>query len=202
MNQKKQLVLFVFSSFVLALLAYFVIDLPLAIYFRAGRGSIFYDVMENISKLGESHWYIVVFFVGWVYFRKKDVIKSFYCKFLLYCVLFSGAIRVFLKTTIARFRPSMYFRDGSYGFADGFYFNDYLYNSMPSGHTTTAFSIGMGLALLFPKYKVLFLLFGFLIGFTRVATAVHYVSDTIFGMVLGVLSSLFVYKKLTTNAYF
>jgi hypothetical protein len=49
--------IFIVFVFALGVVAYFFIDLPLAIYFRAGRGTFFYDMMENISKLGESHWY-------------------------------------------------------------------------------------------------------------------------------------------------
>ena len=70
-----------------------------------------------------------------------------------------------------------------------------LYNSFPSGHTTTGFAIGVALALLFPKYRFYFLLFAFFIGFTRVATSVHYVSDTLMGALIGTFTAVLCFQK-------
>ena len=63
--------------------------------------------------------------------------------------------------------------------------------SFPSGHTTASFSmVGVAIYRGLPLYVVLPILFlALLIGFSRVYLRVHYLSDVIAGMILGLTCS-------------
>ena len=62
--------------------------------------------------------------------------------------------------------------------------------SFPSGHTATVFSVTPVLNRGFPKLKWFWVGFACLIGFTRLYLGVHYLSDIIFGGLLGYLVGL------------
>ena len=72
--------------------------------------------------------------------------------------------------------------------------------SFPSGHTTTAAVIGVGLFILNnKKFSWAFLLIPLLMGWSRIALFVHYPSDVLFGLIVGsisIISSYFLSKLL------
>lgn len=63
--------------------------------------------------------------------------------------------------------------------------------SLPSGHTSMAFTLAMGLTLSYPKWYVIApaLLYAGAIGYSRMYLGVHYPSDIAAGIVLGVGSA-------------
>ncbi len=65
--------------------------------------------------------------------------------------------------------------------------------SFPSGHTTSAFSIAVMLALFFPHIAVITVGIAFLVGVSRMYLGVHYPTDVLVGMLLGTFSSFVVY---------
>lgn len=70
-------------------------------------------------------------------------------------------------------------------------------NSFPSGHTASSLSIITVLVTSFKQNNILvalLILFGFLIGFSRIYVGVHYPFDVIAGAVVGVLSGVVVLK--------
>ena len=176
------------------LYSYFYIDLPVAKFFRVYENSLFENTLTTLSTLGEAGWYIVGGLMIYYYFKNKKPLYSQRAMFIVKVVVLSGIVSGVIKVTVGRFRPVKFFRDNLYGF-DGWHFNEYKFNSFPSGHTTTGFAIGVALALLFPKYRFYFLLFAFFIGFTRVATTVHYVSDTLMGALIGTFTAVLCFQK-------
>lgn len=58
--------------------------------------------------------------------------------------------------------------------------------SFPSGHSTVAFAIATVIALHYPKTGIVFFLCAILIGLSRIAAGVHWPSDILGGLVLGV----------------
>lgn len=64
--------------------------------------------------------------------------------------------------------------------------------SFPSGHTATAFAAGIVLYSQLDKYKVSFLILAVLIAFSRMYLFVHYPTDIVGGITLGVIISSFV----------
>jgi membrane-associated phospholipid phosphatase len=69
------------------------------------------------------------------------------------------------------------------------------WNSFPSGHTVTAFSSFSLLALVYSKNSVKFLLFvmAFLVAYSRMYLAEHFLVDVYVASLIGVCSSIFVY---------
>lgn len=69
-------------------------------------------------------------------------------------------------------------------------------SAFPSGHTTSTFAV---LSVLVFKYRhrfwsVVLILFGVLIGFSRIYVGVHYPLDVLAGCIIGVLSAYFTYR--------
>ena len=72
------------------------------------------------------------------------------------------------------------------------------YLSFPSGHTTVAFCIFFGLALIIPNKRIgsALVLLAILVGFSRTYLSYHFLMDLIAGSMLGVLSALIMYIAL------
>jgi undecaprenyl-diphosphatase len=61
--------------------------------------------------------------------------------------------------------------------------------SFPSGHTAAAFVMATLLAYFFPLLTIVVFPWAFLVGFSRIYLGVHYPSDILAGMILGVLAA-------------
>jgi membrane-associated phospholipid phosphatase len=68
---------------------------------------------------------------------------------------------------------------------------DAYVNSFPSGHTSTAFTFALLLAYLVRRKFVIFVfpLIAFLVGYSRVYLAQHFVTDVLAGCIIGIFSS-------------
>ena len=71
----------------------------------------------------------------------------------------------------------------------------YKNNSFPSGHTTTAFALFLGIALLSNNkwIKILCLITAWLVGYSRVYLSQHFLVDITAGSLLGIFFSMMVY---------
>ncbi len=74
----------------------------------------------------------------------------------------------------------------------------YQNNSFPSGHTTTAFALFLGIALLSGKkwVKAVCLIIAWLVGYSRVYLSQHFLGDITAGSLLGIFFSLLVYHLI------
>jgi membrane-associated phospholipid phosphatase len=74
-------------------------------------------------------------------------------------------------------------------------------NSFPSGHTSTAFTLALLLALIINKKwaAIFFPLVAFFVGYSRVYLAQHFVTDVLAGMIVGIISS---YLSILVYLYF
>jgi undecaprenyl-diphosphatase len=59
--------------------------------------------------------------------------------------------------------------------------------SFPSGHTMTAFSIALVLSYFYPGLEVPLFFFAISIAFSRIVLGMHFLSDVLAGVVLGIL---------------
>ncbi|MBI4931424.1 MAG: phosphatase PAP2 family protein [Bacteroidetes bacterium] len=75
-------------------------------------------------------------------------------------------------------------------------FENYLYNSFPSGHSTSAFTTFFCLALVVKNKMLKFLMFAIAltVGFSRVYLSQHFLNDVYAGSLIGVITSLAVYR--------
>lgn len=65
--------------------------------------------------------------------------------------------------------------------------------SFPSGHTTAAFTTAVMISLFFPSITIPCVLLACLVGISRMYLGVHFPSDVLVGMILGVLCSFLIY---------
>ena len=100
-------------------------------------------------------------------------------------VVYSGIACLALKVAFGRARPWM--DEGPYAF-DGPRISD-DYNSMPSGHSATAFALATVLAKQYPEYKYLFYTCASLIALSRIYVHAHWPSDVLVGAAIGVWSA-------------
>jgi membrane-associated phospholipid phosphatase len=72
---------------------------------------------------------------------------------------------------------------------------NYLYNSFPSGHSTCAFSLYLSLALIVKnkKYKTVFCILAFLVGYSRIYLSQHFFEDVYAGSLIGVIITIVTY---------
>lgn len=66
-------------------------------------------------------------------------------------------------------------------------------NSFPSGHTSTAFTFALLLAFLVRRRFAIFVfpMLAFMVGYSRVYLAQHFVTDVLAGTIIGIVSSYF-----------
>jgi len=95
-----------------------------------------------------------------------------------------------LKYLLGRHRPAMFFESEQYGLT--FFAENSAQHSSPSGHTLRAFSILTALALLFRRWRYLFIAAAVLVGASRVLVTAHYPGDVLFGAFIGIFSALWV----------
>lgn len=89
----------------------------------------------------------------------------------------------FLKYAIGRARPPLYDQYGILGFQP--FHGDFLFESFPSAHSANVGSLFAALALLFPRFRLLFVSIGLWLGASRIIIGVHYPSDVAAGLALG-----------------
>lgn len=68
--------------------------------------------------------------------------------------------------------------------------------SFPSGHALSSFAVAEVLSMDFSHYKFIFMGIAFLIAFSRLYLNVHYPTDVIAGMIIGILCSKLIFVIL------
>jgi membrane-associated phospholipid phosphatase len=123
-------------------------------------------------------------------------IKYRFVLILLLSNLFSGIMTFILKTQVfdASLRPKKYF-ENIYELRLIPGVENYLHNSMPSGHTATAFCVFTCFALMSKSKSTgfLYLIIAALIGFSRIYLSQHFLDDVFIGSMIGVLFALLVF---------
>ncbi len=103
--------------------------------------------------------------------RKREWIPVLWLSFLI-----SSAACIGLKMLVARPRPFELLIISFFGAVN---------YSFPSLHTTASFTAIEVLDREFPKFKWFWVLFAFMVAFSRVYLKLHYLSDVAFGALLG-----------------
>ena len=79
-------------------------------------------------------------------------------------------------------------------------------SSFPSGHTLEAFAMATAISLLFRKRKIQVpvIIWALLVGYSRMALGVHYPTDVLGGMVLGIILAMgidFLFRRYFNRPY-
>lgn len=111
---------------------------------------------------------------------------------------FTGIVILVLKFFVfdTSLRPKKYFEqlgDGGLRFIDGL--EVHSFNSMPSGHTATAFSMFCLLALIAKNKKlgIIYFLLAALVGYSRIYLNQHFLEDVTVGALVGCICAIGVY---------
>ncbi len=181
-----------FVTAVLTTICYFFIDKQVAFFCKTMSQHLL-DIFQVITTLGQSEAYLIGFFALFLFlkFYKHRQRAANRALFLFAAFALSGIAADIVKITVARSRPAMFLEANLYGF--DFFRIGHEYNSFPSGHVTTVFSVAMALSLFFPKHKVLFFCYALIVSLSRVIINTHYVGDVIAGAYLGVTTVFFLY---------
>lgn len=95
-----------------------------------------------------------------------------------------------LKLAIGRGRPFVG------GEANAFHFSHFdgseAYQSLPSGHAITAFALAFAVSALWPRLRLVMLIYALLIVMTRLVLLAHHPSDVVAGALVGVIGAMFV----------
>ncbi len=104
----------------------------------------------------------------------------------------SGIIAQVLKYYILEARPAVFLKDTSYKY---FIDNVTLHNfhAFPSGHTASAFALAAVLSFdaKNKNYSFLFLGGAFIVGYSRIYLAQHFIDDVLAGALMGMVSAVF-----------
>lgn len=114
--------------------------------------------------------------------------------FLSVTLLLALIVRLLKKVLFPGFiRPVLYFGTSNLHLISGY--QPPLLHTFPSGHTVTAFSACIFLSFLVQKKMLKFALFivALIIGYSRIYISAHFPFDVIFGSLLGVLVTTFVF---------
>ena len=184
-------------SLVLVLIvSIFYFDQPIAFFLRERVPLQVREWMRPASKICMAQYWIMLGLMLWLYpllakaknsayDSTRDVVQyRLVAIYLLLSVGISSLIVYCLKQLIGRYRPTMLFEQGMWGYEP---FNSLpKADSFPSGHTQTIWSAMLPLVFIFPQLKVLFIIVAITGGLSRVVLLRHYLSDVIGGVIIAI----------------
>jgi undecaprenyl-diphosphatase len=189
-----------------ALLAVFFVLDPLLVPWQHAlpRGVVHF--FGHVTRFGKSDWILVttgIFVIAMMLLdasalrlrhRARRTMRSLAALYVFAAVAISGIVSNILKYLIGRARPEHFTTNGDFSF--DFFSDDASWAGFPSGHSTTAFALGVALALLFPRWRPLFLILAFWIAVSRLFVRAHYPSDICAGAMLGAFTAWILARAL------
>jgi undecaprenyl-diphosphatase len=189
---------FFLGGFVVVLVLLLLVDHPLSVLVtQHDKDSL--HLANEITRWGESDWIlipsgvvlIVTAVLAWLVrariYRLALIEMSQIVALIFVGVGLPGLVSTILKRLVGRSRPVVFDQAGILGFHP--VFNDFGFESWPSGHTTTAFALCMVIGFLSPRWFWIGLLYAVAVAGSRLALGAHYPSDAVSGCVLGVLGA-------------
>ncbi len=174
------------------------IDAPVSIWSRSWPDGL-HDFFAAITNLGLGDWIlwpaavlcvataILARFVRW------PLMRTMLWQFVaLYAFIFLGVgvpslVSTIVKRLIGRGRPIHLIDTGLFGFRPNWL--DWTYQSFPSGHATTIFSMAMVVGFLSPRLYLPAMAVAVAVGVSRISVLAHYPTDVIGGAMLGVVGA-------------
>jgi len=152
-----------------------------------------------ITRWGESDWILIPSLCGigiaWLLsLATRDRLRAWarqllvVSSFIFLGVGLPSLVATLLKRLIGRARPVEWTAEAPLSFKP-VNWDAYSFQSFPSGHSTTAFSLALTIAFLWPKSLWPMLCVAALIAGSRIITGQHYLTDITAGAVLGTLGA-------------
>lgn len=151
-------------------------------------GPVLTPIMELISLMGKGGIFLIILSLALLFIKKT---RRFGTAMALGIALGALLVNVFLKVAIARPRP--------YADVNGIYYQLWLMlgqhmesdMSFPSGHTNAAFAAMVPLFILGNKrWSWLAIVFGILMGISRIYLVVHFPTDVLGGLITGTIAGM------------
>jgi undecaprenyl-diphosphatase len=158
--------------------------------------------MTYITHLGESAWVLypalalwfvtalLSQFAPWHLMRLMLKEQAATYGFIFLGVAVPGLMSSLLKGIIGRARPMHLDTAGPLEFRINW--DDWTYQSFPSGHTTTAFALAAVVGFLWARSFLPMLVLALAVAASRVVLEVHYPSDVLGGAILGLLGAYWI----------
>jgi len=159
------------------------------------------NFFRSWTDLGKSCWYLwpsgVALLLGaaWLRWGKIEEARRARLRgavqmlaFFFASVALSGIIADIIKPIFGRARPVELEKDNFYGFHPGNF--HYTFNSLPSGHATTAFAVAFALGALKPSWRPWLLIYAVALALSRVMVNAHFCSDVVGGAAVGIVTTL------------
>ncbi len=186
------------AGFVVLIAGLYLLDRPLSVWGQ-GLAPEVRSFFRWMTRWGESDWILVPSLLGvilaWllslvtrdrlrVWARHLLIVSGF----IFLGVGLPSLAAALLKRIIGRGRPMEWTADAPLSFTP-LNWSAYSFQSFPSGHATTAFSLALTVAFLWPKSFWPMLILATLIGLSRIVLGQHYPTDIAAGAVLGTLGA-------------
>nr|WP_276511873.1 phosphatase PAP2 family protein [Devosia subaequoris] len=110
--------------------------------------------------------------------------------FVFLGVAVPGLITTLLKRLIGRARPDEFDTVGAFSFQN--FFNDWTFQSFPSGHSTTAIATAFVAGFIYPPLFPFLFVIGVVVALSRVPVGAHYPTDVFAGLIVGMLGAYLV----------
>jgi membrane-associated phospholipid phosphatase len=179
----------------LIMISYFMWDRRLVhIAFPASVIHFFSAFQGIFATMPHLIFWPVLYFLTRVFFKKKKLAKQLLQ--IAIAVALSSLFSFALKFLFGRARPELFLNQDIYGFY--FFKANFYYHSFPSGHAVLVGAIAGALSCLKPRLSFVWICLAFLLAFTRVIIDMHFLSDVLAGVYLGVVSAQYVYCKFET----
>ncbi|WP_439600349.1 phosphatase PAP2 family protein [Devosia sp.] len=183
-------------GFVVLIAALYWLDRPISAWGQAlpdGVRAVFF----RITQWGKSDWILIPSFIAWLVawllsLLTRDTLRlalrelAALAGFIFVGVGLTGLVATLLKRGIGRGRPETWSLEAPLSFQP-LNWSAYNYQSFPSGHATTAFSLAAVIAFIWPKAFWPAMLLATLVAVSRVIVGEHYPTDITAGAILGTL---------------
>lgn len=183
-------------GFVVLIAALYWLDRPISAWGQALPDGV-RAVFSRITQWGKSDWILIPSFIAWLVawllsLLTRDTLRlamrelAALAGFIFVGVGLTGLVATLLKRGIGRGRPETWSLEAPLSFQP-LNWSAYNYQSFPSGHATTAFSLAAVIALIWPKAFWPAMLLATLVAVSRVIVGEHYPTDITAGAILGTL---------------
>ena len=185
----KRIILICIVGFILALLGLRILGTPADTYlalafYHSISSDTFVPLIFGIATLGDIIWVPLVF---WLYVFRKDSNDWTSSLILAVATVFAMALTDVLKAAFNLPRP---FQIPSLGISPR---GEIPTNpGFPSGHTTNAFTVATVIWSRYPAWRVPFVLLAIATGVSMIILGLHFPSDVIGGVSLGIFCGTFV----------